>query len=195
MSLRRIESLTLAALLMAVPLASAWGKNHKAQVHPPADSIEVAGHIPLTGGPVTDFVWTQHYSSDYLYAEHAQGKNITLIDVTQAAHPTVLAELPNASEGNGQSLLLVTGTAALVSSDQNAARPAATPRTLKVMNYSDPQHPKVAREFTGVTAMGQDNQRGLVFVANGEGIWILQQHFALDPQVEEAYAREVMYNR
>jgi hypothetical protein len=68
------------------------------------------------------------------------------------------------------------------------------PQTLTIMDLSDPQHPKVAREFTGVTAIGKDDKRGLVFIANGEGVWILQQHFADDPQVEEEYTRQVLYD-
>jgi hypothetical protein len=62
------------------------------------------------------------------------------------------------------------------------------------MDFSDPRNPKVAREFTGVTAMSRDDRRGLIFVANADGIWILQQHLALDPEVEKAYANYVLYS-
>jgi hypothetical protein len=61
------------------------------------------------------------------------------------------------------------------------------------MDFSDPKNPKVAREFTGVTATSRDNQRGLIFVANPEGIWILRQHFAEDPDVQRAYEDYVIY--
>ena len=43
----------------------------------------MVGHIPLTGGPVKRFLATQHYSSYYLYAEHENGGNLTLIDITK----------------------------------------------------------------------------------------------------------------
>ena len=62
------------------------------------------------------------------------------------------------------------------------------------MDFSDPRNPKVAREFTGVTATSRDDRRGLIFIANGEGIWILQQHLAADPEVEKAYANYVLYS-
>jgi hypothetical protein len=51
----------------------------------------------------------------------------------------------------------------------------------------------VTREFSGVTATSRDDRRGLIFVANGEGIWILRQHLAEDPEVEKAYANYVIY--
>ena len=62
------------------------------------------------------------------------------------------------------------------------------------MDFSDPGTPKVAREFTGVTAMSRDDRRGLIFVANAEGIWILRQRLAEDPEVEKAYAKYVLYS-
>jgi hypothetical protein len=155
---------------------------------PPKDEIQVVGHIPLIGGPVTRFESTQHYSSYYLYAEHDAGKSVTLIDVTKVARPVVLTDVSNAPGGGSESLLVVAGTAALVNSEPGTPAVAATaPQILKIMDFSDPAHPKVAREFAGVTAIGRSESRGLIFVANGDGIWILQQHLAEDPEMVKAY--------
>jgi hypothetical protein len=173
---------------MLAPFGSA--KNKKAD---PQDSIEVVGHIPLTEGAVKRFTSTQHYSSYYLYVEQESGK-VTLIDVTKTNRPAVLADVAYPSDAGGSgSLSVVAGTAALVSSEPGA--PAAkTQQTIRIMDFSDPQNPKVSREFTGVTAMSRDDRRGLIFVANPEGIWILQQHFALDPAVQRAYEDYVLYS-
>lgn len=171
---------------MLVPL-SAKDKKNKAE---PKDAIQVVGHIPLTGGPVKRFFTTQHYSSVYLYAEHETGGNVTLIDVSKASQPKLLAEVAYGASA-GQSLSLVAGTAAMVTSEPSSD-PAA-PQSVKIMDFSDPAHPKVAREFAGVTAMSRDDRRGLIFIANADGIWILQQHLAEDPEVEKAYAYQVVY--
>jgi hypothetical protein len=143
---------------------------------------------------VRRFFSTQHYSSHYVYAERDPGKSLTLIDVTKADSPAVLADVSYPSNGGSDSLTLVAGTAALVTSEAAAPAPAAPPQTVRIMDFSDPQSPKVAREFTGVTAMSRDDGRGLIFVANQDGIWILQRHFALDPEVEKAYANYVLYS-
>ncbi len=190
---RRSALWVLVGMVITVTTASAKNKTHKKDPAQPQDSIQVVGHIPSTNHPVTGFVCTQHYSSYYLYAEHEAGKEITLIDVTKTSSPLVLANVPYAGQGGSEALVAVAGTAALVSSEMNY--PAEAPlQSLKIMDFSDPQHPKVAREFNGVTAVGRDNQRGLVFVANPEGIWILQQHLALDPQVEAEYTKQVLYD-
>lgn len=198
MSLARKEYQRLVLVAVAALVVPAAGtaktKNHKAPPSQPTDAIEVVGHVPLTNGTVTHFVSTQHYSSYYLYAEHSAGKGMTLIDVTKTTQPSVLADVPFAQEGGSEGLVAVAGTAALVDTDETAVAQATKPQTLRIMDFSDPQHPRVAREFTGVTAIGRDQARGLVFVANNDGIWILQQHFAEDPRVEEEYTRQVLYD-
>ena len=139
------------------------------------------------------FLATQHYSSYYLYADHEAGGNVTLIDVTKTSDPSVLADVAYAPNNGSGSLSVVAGTAALVSSEP--ANPAAgpTPRTIRIMDFSDPRNPQVAREFTGVTAMSRDNGRGLIFIANADGIWILRQRLAEDPAAQKAYEDYVLY--
>lgn len=182
----------LAGLALA-PAANAKDKKPKAPPSAPKDEIEVVGHITLTGDPVRHFFTTQHYSSYYLYAEHQTGRNVTLIDVTGTNRPSVLGDVAYTANNGSASLSVVAGTSALVTSEPAAAGSAQAPRTIRIMDFSDPQNPKIAREFTGVTAMSRDDRRGLIFLANAEGIWILRQHLAEDPDVEKAYANYVIY--
>ena len=143
---------------------------------------------------MTGFLPTQHYSSYYLYVEHGDGKNVTLIDVTKANQPSVLADVAYpSSPGTPASLLAVAGTAALITEQPGAAAPAPAFQTIRIMDFSDPQQPKIAREFTGVTAVSRDEGRGLIFLANPEGIWILRRSFAEDPEVEKEYLNHVLY--
>jgi hypothetical protein len=190
-----LSLILLAGVMVCGSAAAAKDKKVKAQPAPPKDEIEVVGHLPLSGGAITRFSSTQHYSSYYLYAEHAGSKNVTLIDVTKVGRPAVLADMAYTPDGASQGLLLVAGTAALVNSEQvsSIAAPAGS-QSLKIMDFSDPKNPKVAREFTGVTAISRNDPRGLIYVANAEGIWILKQHLAEDPEVEKAYANYVMYS-
>jgi hypothetical protein len=187
-------SLLVPMLIGAIMLpiaAQAKDKKKKSPSGDPQDSIEVVGYIPAAGGPVLRFLPTQHYSSYYLYAEHQAGQGVTMIDVTKADRPAVLANIP-ATPGASDNLSVVAGTAALVTSAPTAG-PVQPVQTIRIMDFSDPQHPKVTREFGGVTATSRDDRRGLIYVANGEGIWILRQHLAEDPEVEKAYANYVIY--
>jgi hypothetical protein len=190
------EQLPLTLLAgMLVLSAGLEAKDKKVKTAPkePQDVIEVVGHIPLTNGSVMRFLTTQHYSSYYLYAEYAAGNGVTLIDVTKPARPAALGDVAYAPNGGAGSLFAVAGTAALVA-DGQATAAASSAQTIRIMDFSDPLHPNIAREFAGVTAVSRDERRGLIFIANAEGIWILHQNLAQDPEVEKAYAHHVIYD-
>ena len=177
----------IVVLVAAVP--SLDGKDKKPKFDP-QDAIEVIAHIPATSGPVRRFMTTQHYSSQYLYVEHDAGQGVTLIDITNATHPLVLGEVSYPANGGPASLIAVSGTATLVT---NQGAPSSVPQSIRIMDLADSKNPKVAREFTGVTAIARDEPRRLIFVANGDGIWILYQSLAQDPEVERAYEYYIRY--
>ncbi len=159
-------------------------KNDAAQSR---DQIAIEANIPLTDGPVTRFVATKHFDRSYVYAEREAGKPVTLIDVTNPGHPQVLSNtnLPAASG----SLLAVAGTAALAGDAPVEKAPAV--QTIRVMDFSDPAHPKVTKQFDGVTAI--EKIGNIILLANGDGIWVLSQRLAEDPAVDKRYANKVIY--
>ena len=118
-----VRTVALIALLSSASLGFAKGKHKKAG--PPQDRIEVLAHLQLPGGRVEQLLSTRHYRRDYLYAEHASGKTVTLLDVTDAAHPVILsdASLP-AANSTGDQLFTVAGNAALVIDSSFPSQPS-----------------------------------------------------------------------
>jgi hypothetical protein len=173
--------------------ASAKTKRQKAE--PPQDQIQVVAHIPLGGGQINAFVSTRHYSRDYLYAEHQSGTNVTLIDVTKPNSPAVLAEAAYPGAASSDGLVAVAGSVALVADNSAPIGKSNSPRTIRIMSFVDPAHPTIQQEFTGVTAMGRDDRRGLIFLANADGLWVLQESLALDPAVEAQWEHDMLGNR
>jgi hypothetical protein len=163
-------------------------KRPKAETAKPQDQIVIEAHITVGGGPIIRFIATRHYDRSYIYAERDAGKSVTLIDVTNLGHPQVLSD-PGGRPVLGN-LLAVAGTAAL--EGNGPAEKPPTSQTIRLMDYSDPANPKVTREFNSVTAVEKVGG-GIILLANGEGIWILSQHFAEDPAVEKRYANKVIY--
>jgi hypothetical protein len=155
----------------------------------PQDQIEVVAHLPLTGGPITAFLETQHYRRSYLYAEHESDKTVSLIDITNSAQPALLADI---TSGN---LVAVAGNAALVSTQTSSPQPSMPPQTFRIMSFADPLHPTVKQQFDQVTAIARDEKRGLIFLANDAGVWILQQKFAQDPEAEKEWEHMMLDNR
>jgi hypothetical protein len=179
---------------MAIGAGPAFAKSrHSSQTSGEGqDQITIEAHLPVADGPVIRFVATERNGHSYVYAERASGKATTVIDVTQPAQPKLLGEVNGAQAEN---LVTVAGTAALASSAAvfTAQTPAPAPQTIQILDLSNPANPKVMRRFEGVTAMEKLGARGLILLANAEGMWILSEHIAEDPAVEEQYARKVVY--
>ena len=196
-TLHRYKRLLFVVLLgLVIPVATVLGKpkNKYPKQDPPQDQIQVVAHLSLTG-KASRFLMTKHYSREYLYIEYEAGKTVALIDTTNPGHPAVLANVALGADANAEALLTVTGNAALVT-DGPAPTQAFTPgRTIRVMSFADPAHPTVQQEFQNVSALARDDSRGLIFLANAEGLWILQQQFAMDPAVEAKWEHDVLGNR
>lgn len=179
----------IAAALAAHPVC-AKSKHDKQPSAQPQDQIKVEAQVPVAQGAVTGFVFTQHYNRRYVYAQRASGEPPMLIDITRLNSPKVLSTLSVAGDAKSENLLAVAGTAVVAG---DSAAPAAPPhaQTIRIIDYSDPAHPKVTREFAGVTAIS--NQNGVILLANPDGIWILSQKLADDPDEDARYARKVVY--
>jgi hypothetical protein len=178
-----------AALIFTFSL-QAKSKHPKAADTSSQDRIQVVGHIPALKSPVTGFLTTRHYSSDYVYVEYRGGA--ALIDVTHPGQPSVIGNV--AYSGDASNLFAAAGTATLVIGGQAAAQPATAPQTVRIVNFAGPGQTQVVSEFTGVTAIGRDDPRGLIFLANADGVWILRQQLAEDPEVERRYAHDALYD-
>jgi hypothetical protein len=186
-------SIVAAVASMAIGAAPAFAKSKHSSQSPISgnDQITIESHVSLTDGPVIRFVTTERNGRSYVYAERGAGHGITVIDVTQPEHPKVMGEVSGAQAGN---LVSVAGTAALANSSPMATQTTApAPQTIQILDLSNPANPKVERRFDGVTAMEKMPSHRLILLANGEGIWILSEHIAEDPAVEQQYARKVVY--
>lgn len=182
--------LILIIALLAIPFG-AMAKNKAKPENVSQDRIDILASVKVAGGPVTKVTMTQHFSRSYLYLEHAS-RGVTLMDVTDASHPSIVSnlDLPVSEAG---SILTAAGDAALISSE--TTQPATPPtRTMSIVSFANPAHPETVKQFANVTCTALDERRGLIFVANDEGFWILHRNPAEDPAEIERYAHEVLYN-
>lgn len=92
----------------------------------------------------------------------------------------------------GGRLSAAVGTAELVTSSP----PGATPekQTVTVLSFADPEHPSVVRQFSGVTAMVNDDARGLIYLADSGGLRVLRAEPATDVELEREYVEYVLYD-
>src|ERR1700722_1312732 len=51
--------------------------------------------------------------------------------------------------------------------------------SVRVLDVSDPAAPRTVQHFDGVTSILQDSAENLLFVANGDGVWIVSHQQVL----------------
>jgi hypothetical protein len=182
-------------LLIGAPLAAA---EKASSALPVPDRIEVIAHVPLSGGLVTDLTTGSHWRKEYLYLDHGPAARVTIMDVTNPAAPIAAGELDVPKQEAAGDLTTVVGTAALVASSPSEPALPTMKRTVTVLSFADPEHPTVTRHFSGVTALVKDTERGLIYLANADGLWVLRVMPAPDIQYEKLldkqYQHHILYD-
>jgi hypothetical protein len=56
-----------------------------------------------------------------------------------------------------------------------------SPESVRVLDISDPANPRTLQTFEGVTSILAEDSRSLIYIANGEGLWILRHMQARPP--------------
>jgi hypothetical protein len=121
----------------------------------------------------------------YLYVRQASQQGYTVFDVSKPKRPKAVNHVSQKNLTPVDSGLAISetphssvssGSAAPSGSSQGAS---TTPELVRVLDISDPAHPRTVRTFDGVTSIARDDRRGLIYVANGDGIWILSHRQVL----------------
>jgi hypothetical protein len=159
----------------------------------PFDSIDVIGHLDLTNKSVTRLATSEHWRREFLELQDPTHRMLTLVDVTDVAHPAVVKQLHLPRGAANSNLAAMVGDVGLLA---GTSAPPAIPQTsfVSVVSFTDPNHPATVRKFNDVTAFRMDEGRGLIYLVNQKGLWILREKPAPDRALERAYANYVLYN-
>lgn len=189
---RNVRTLTLAAsaVILLAPLTEAAEPAAKAQ---PRDRIDVIACLTLSGKTIAAIQTGSHWRRNYIYLKDAANQTLTIVDVTDPVHPVIAKTVSMRETPDADALGAVVGDAALVI-EGAAANVVRSPKTVSVVNFSDPANPRTITRFPGVTAVHIDSERGLIYLADSDGLRILRGHPAPDAELEKEYARHVLYN-
>jgi hypothetical protein len=149
----------------------------------PSYEAKIVGHVLLSGTPTRQMSLQQEGRKSYLYVRQASQQDYTVFDVTKPARPKQINQIsqrdltmirPGLATSEKPDTSRSSGQAANASGSQTR-----TPETVRVLDLSDPAHPKTIRTFNGVTNVVRDDGRKLIYVANNDGIWILSDQVVL----------------
>ena len=141
----------------------------------------VIGHIALLEAPGSEMLLQTKGDKQYLYVQRASKQGFTIVDVSKPGTPSVVNKTSAASASSddtaGKLEMAGPDVALAEVPDRNSKgvlRSTDNPtETVKVLDLTDPAHPKVLQTFKGVTSTLQDPGRGLIYLANNEGLWVL----------------------
>lgn len=172
-----------ALVLLAVLAAAAPGADAKHRVvESPEDPATIVAHIPLSGSPTSQMDLQENGARQYLYIAANSNEGLTIVDVTNPNQPKVIKRLAWPNEASTGRLQMVSGGLALAEGSEGHSAAVDSPpstRTVKVLDLSDPANPRTVLSFSGVTSTLDDDAHNLVYITNGEGLWILRNNQAL----------------
>jgi hypothetical protein len=178
-------SLSICLMLsLSTILATASAKDKDKKDAPARDSISVVGHLTLSQTSITNIQGLEDFSRRVVELMDHANHTLTLVDVADPAHPRVLKQLQIPKQVEEASLALQIGNAALFTEAIPSQQPVA-PKSITVISFADPERPATVRQFDNVTALWVDRTHGMIYLANTEGLWILQMHSASDHAFQE----------
>jgi hypothetical protein len=184
----------LALLVLSTLIAANAVAKTKSEL--PTQKASVIAHLSLPGNPVSQVLLRQQGSKQYLYIQQTGKEGFTIVDVTQPEHPTVVKNVTLADKSGDEKLEMVGNGLALAETPDSssasgalhelapakseAASDAATPKppteSIRVLDLSDPKNPRTLQTFNGVTQVLAEDDRNLIYITNGEGLWILRHN-------------------
>jgi hypothetical protein len=183
----RIRTVSCVALAIGALLYTRGAVASDSDSYPSYLPVKVIAHLPLSGGARQMFS-QQEGSRQFLYVQQSPQQGVTVIDITKPERPKVVNRVPL------ENLTMVSfGLAISEMPEENSAaggpslgdgNAEGTPgggvlESVRVLDVSDPAHPGTVRDFDGVTSILQDSARNLLYVANGEGVWIVSRQQVL----------------
>jgi hypothetical protein len=175
--IRKSRLLALLSVSGILAFSPAIGANTKAK--PKEVPARVIAHIPLPTASGSQMVLQRGDNKQYLYIQAASKQGYTIVEVTKPEFPSIV----NPSAGSKDT---PTGKLDIVGADvgisqvpngdaKTTIRSGDNPtETVKILDLSDPAHPKVLQTFNNVTSMLPDGGRGLIYLTNNEGLWVLK---------------------
>ena len=149
-----------------------------ANTKPTEVPAKVIAHLPLKEAPGSEMLLQTKGDKHFLYVQKASKQGFAVIDVTKPELPTLVNRTATPNDATAGKLEMVGPDVGLAEvPDKNSKgviRSTDNPtETVKILDLSDPAHPKILQTFTGVTSILQDANRGLIYLANNDGLWIL----------------------
>ena len=180
------RSFSCAVLALCAVLLTTYAGATSGDFYPSYLQAKVIARVPMPGGARQMFLQREG-RKQYLYVQQPSQQGFTVVDVTKPTKPKTISHVPQENlitvgSGlaiSGESQSAVTVGISQVAGSPEGARGGTVPETVRVLDVSDPVHPRTVQTFSGVMDILPDDARALIYVANRDGVWILSHQKVL----------------
>jgi hypothetical protein len=179
------RSLSAALILISsAGLVAPWAqaKSKKEKDPPKETGIYVISHLELPEAAVSNIQASDDLGRYTIELTGSEG--VTLVDVNNPEKPKLVRQEQLPSGLKHSSTQVRAGNTALLSATEDPAT-KADQQMITLVRFSDAAQPKTIKQFPGVSAIWTDRTRGLIYMADSSGLWILQIYTAVDPDAVE----------
>ena len=120
----------------------------------------VVAHVQLSGGPVTRMLLVKKDGKEYLLVGLDSPISVAVFDVSNPGQP--------------RSIDMTSGVAGTPTAEVKFVADTLTLFGGSDAGTASASNSKEMRSFSGVTASMKDKARGLIYVTNGDGLWIVK---------------------
>jgi hypothetical protein len=143
--------------------------NSKRTATNPAD---VVAHVALSGGPVTRMLLVKKSGKEFLLLGLDSSANVVILDVSEPDQPRTINAAGVAGAPSTE-LRVVADTLTIFGSSDTETAPSSSPKEI--------------RSLSGVTSFTRDKAHGLIYVTNGDGLWIVRTKQRADADAAPDY--------
>lgn len=157
------------------------GLNANNKTKPAELPARVIAHVPLAAPPGSQMVLQKQENKYFLYIQLASKQGYMVVDVSKPELPNLVNRQASGDDSTAGRLEVVGPGVGVAEVPNTGVKPAAQTtesptETVKILDLSDPAHPKTLQTFKGVTSVLDDSVRGLLFLTNNEGLWVLKHN-------------------
>jgi len=158
--------------IVAIGIAAAPAIHAKPNSNKTSDKpANVVAHVQLSGGPVTRMLLVKKNGNEYLVLG-LDSTNVAILDVSEPGNPRTIDTAAKAGGAPSAEVKVVADTLTFFGTSDAGTASASSPKEI--------------RSLSGVTASMKDKARGLIYVTNGDGLWIVKtkQQVELDAALD-----------
>ncbi len=161
---KKSAAASLLALLLFGP--AAMGSKSKSGA-----SADVVAHISMAGSDAVVIADREVGRKHYLFINQPSQKAVAVVDVTNAKKPVIVKTVtyPDGAQSAGE----IFGTnLLLIRSHKTEGRSERAP--VEIVAFGGPEGSDASQRFAGLTSFLADEDRGLVYFTNADGLWIVR---------------------